>query len=129
MSRFSQTFALSNQIGMTKADLDEQAVIVSDGNATSLGQLSTAETNELNRTLRKLCAEMPQDIKLQTQKRKLCAIFHELKFEKENGKLDYNRINQWLRKYTDAKRPLNAMNHHQTTTAITQAKQFLKHTK
>lgn len=117
---------------MTKAGILKQKADIADsfseGRTLHLSDLTHDETVELVAYLRKLTGQSanPSD----KMSRKILSIAHELDWEQIDGRVDMERLNNWLVKSTAQKKPLDKLSHSELTQVVSQIeivyKKFLK---
>jgi hypothetical protein len=65
--------------------------------------------------------------KLDVQRKKILSICHEMNWEVKGGRVDFSRLNAWLKKYGHAKKEsLNAYTETELPTLVTQFENLLK---
>lgn len=110
-NKYALTFYLFGRLKIAN-DKDARHEIVrsvTNGRTEKLSELEGLELHELNEHLKRLTAT-PTDIdkiKLERQRRKFFSICHLLNWELDNGKLNYDVINEWLLKFGYLHKPLN----------------------
>jgi hypothetical protein len=107
---------------------DALALEFSEGRTSSTKLLTKSECSEL---ISKLQEQVPRTENFKKPKpskarRKFFALFHNLGWELENGKLDYRRINNWCLKYGSPKKGLKDILEEELPGLITQLEKILQ---
>ena len=109
---------LLHQTNLTeyKVDLIRQ---YSDGRTVSSKELTYSEAHSL---IRHLETYLPPagPVPGEAMRRKIIAISHDMKWQKPDGKADLSRINEWCRKYSAQKKPLNSFKTHELPSLVSQ---------
>jgi hypothetical protein len=94
---------------MTKAGMidqkEEVVLAITDGRTSSLRDMTQEETQAL---IKSLGEDENQAIKSRMV-RKILSMAHEMGWEKDGGKVDMERVNNWCKKYTTSKKPLDEL--------------------
>lgn len=122
-----QLFAL-----LHKLDLSD----VREDLALDYSNQRTDRTSKLTESeCQKLISDLSKQVYVEREKeaeavikmrRRFLAICHELKWKVTDNKLDYNRINNWLLKYSYLKKPINEYKEKELPNLITQIDNVLK---
>ena len=100
MNKYSTFYAAYNaslQAGNTLTK-EEQVLSFTDGRTASLRELSDTELKALVQQLNSL-REGKQQQPAQRMRRHIIAMAHEMRWEVEGGKVDMQRLNNWVAKY------------------------------
>lgn len=94
---------------MTKAGMidqkEEVVLAITDGRTSSLRDMTQEETQAL---IKSLGEDENQAIKSRMV-RKVLSMAHEMGWEKDGGKVDMERVNNWCKKYTSQKKTLDEL--------------------
>jgi len=110
-NKYALTYYLLGRLKIAN-DVDSRKEIVRsvcNGRTERLSELDPIELHELNEHLKRLSAA-PADLdelKIKRQRRKFFSICHLLNWEHNDGKLNYETINNWLIKFGYLHKPLN----------------------
>jgi hypothetical protein len=113
---------------LTKAGIMKQkndiAFSFSDGRSTHLADLTHPETVELVKYLRDLTGQQanPSDL----MRRKILSAAHEMHWELPDGRIDIQRLNNWLVKYSAQKKRLDEFSHTELVQLVSQFENVLR---
>ena len=117
--------ALVGKLGISAEQKMELVQEVSDGRCSSSAELLVQEMECLINHLQQLANKQEPDAATR-MRRKVCALFHELEYEKPNGSLDYDRINGWMLKFSYLHKLLNGYKAKELPALLTQVESMLK---
>lgn len=101
----------------------------SNGRFSSLKDLTDMQLNELKRHLSSL---VPKEIPSHefesndAMRKKILSICHEVGWEDSAGKIDWNRLDNYLNKYGYKHKSLNSYKHNELPTLVSQFEELLK---
>ncbi len=118
--------ALIGKLAINSEQKKEMVNEVSRGRTESSAELSYTEMYELIEHLQSLVNSTPDQQKANKMRRKIMSDFHELGWEKGNGALDYQRINNWMTKSSYLHKFLNDYSVQELPRLVTQVDTMLK---
>ncbi len=103
----------------------EQLVFGFSGERTSTSkELTVEECNKLNNHLQSLVQQ--SDDRADVMRKKVLSICHEMKWKLENGKIDWEHLNDWMMKYGYLHKSLNEYKEKELPKLLTQFENLLK---
>lgn len=114
---------LMNIAGVIKQKHDI-AYSFSDGRTVHLSDLTHTETMELVTYLRQLTGQSANPC--DKMRRRILSIAHEMHWELPDGRVDMERLNNWLLKYSAPKKALDGLSYNELTQLVSQMDNVLR---
>lgn len=91
------------------SDDDRKAMVhsITNGRSQSCADLSFAEARELCRVLNQAATNRKDRDKMEAMRKKIISCFHQINYRLPGGKIDMERVNEWIQKYGYLHKPLN----------------------
>lgn len=116
---------LLGDLKLSKEAKEDLVYRFTNGRSTSSASMSVTECdamiNELARNLKNSRAE-----KMDKMRKKIFSICHDLQWELPDGKVDQEKLNNWLMKYGFKHKPLNDYSEKELPTLVTQFENLQK---
>lgn len=92
------------------SDDDRKAMVhsITNGRSESCADLTFAEARELGRMLNQAATHRKDREKMETMRKKIISCFHQINYRLPGGKIDIERVNEWIMKYGYLHKPLNS---------------------
>jgi len=123
-----QNIRFHKLINLLGIDMEEKAELVyevSNGETRSSAGLDYNEMSRLISHLQNKANAIKQDEPANKMRRKICSMFHELRYELPSGILDYARINEWMLKFSYQHKLLNAYTIEELPRLVSQVENML----